>query len=801
MNRLQDTSELNREIEALREQLTRLSEASLRITEDLDLDAVLQGVVDGARSLTAARLGVASVLDNAGQFQALITSGFTAEERQLLLELPGGRDIFAYLGQQPEPLRLADLSAHLDALGLPDAGTPPGPVRTFLQVPIRIRSEHLGTIYLADKGEGTEFTREDEETLTMFASQAALAIANARRHREEQRARADLETLINTSPVGVVVFHVGTETTVSFNREARRIVEDLATTGQTPEELAEIVTFRRADGQETSLTEYPLTQALSTGESVRAEEVVISAPDGRSVTVLINATPIFSEEGVVQTVVVTLQDMAELEELQRLRAEFLAMVSHELRTPLTSIKGSASTLIGSGSSLDAAEVLQFLRIIDDQVDHMQGLITDLLDVARIEAGTLSVSPAATDVSVMVDQARNTFLSGGGRDNIHIDLPLDLPRVMADRRRIVQVLGNLLTNAARYSPESTAIRVVVEQRGVYVQCSVADDGVGIAADRLPGLFRKFSRAVEPDDGGELADSGLGLAISRGIVEAHGGRIWAESDGPGRGTKVTFTLPAVEEAVAVLPPAPDRKEAPQRSAARGRIRVLVVDDDPQTLRYVRDALTAEGFAPTMTVDPSAVGRMVAEERPHLVLLDLVLPGADGIDLLESVPELGEVPVIFLSAYGRDQIVARALEAGADDYIVKPFSPTELVARIRTVLRRRVATASAQPPEPYARGDLTVNYVERRALLKGRPVPLTDTEYRMLVELSVNSGRVLTHAQLLQQVWGPGHSGRPGAVRTVIKNIRRKLGDNASNPAYIFNENRVGYRMEKGEALEGR
>ena len=793
--------ELTREIEALRERLKLLSEASLRITEDLDLDAVLQGVVDGARSLTAARLGVASVLDGAGQFQALITSGFTATERRLLLELPGGREIYAYLGRQPEPLRLPDLSAHLSALGLPGIGSPAGPVGTFLQVPIRIRSEQLGTIYLADKGDGAGFTPEDEETLTMFAAQAALAIANARRHREEQQARADLETLINTSPVGVAVFHVGTGMAVSFNREARRIVERLADAGQSPEELLEIVSFRRADGQETSLAEYPLAQALGSGESLRAEEIVLTAPDGRSVTVLINATPIFSEEGGVQTVVVTLQDMAGLEELQRLRADFLAMVSHELRTPLTSIKGSASTLIGSASSLDPTETLQFLRIIDDQVDHMQGLITDLLDVARMEAGTLSVSPAPTDVTVLVDQARSIFLSGGGRDNIHIDLPLDLPRVMADRRRIVQVLANLLGNAARYSPESTAIRIAAEQHGVYVQCSVSDDGVGIAADRLPGLFRKFSRAGDADGGGELADSGLGLAISRGIVEAHGGRIWAESEGPGRGTSVTFTLPAVEEAAHVLPPEPERTAAPQVTAARGRIRVLVVDDDPQTLRYVRDALTEEGFAPIVTGDAGAVGHLVAEERPHLVLLDLVLPGADGIELLERVPELGEVPVIFLSAYGRDQVVARALEAGADDYIVKPFSPTELVARIRAVLRRRVASASAEPPAPYVRGDLTVNYAERRALLAGRPIPLTDTEYRMLVELSVNSGRVLSHAQLLQRVWGPGHSGRPGAVRTVVKNVRRKLGDDATHPRYILSEPRVGYRMEKGDTAEKR
>ena len=798
---MSEATDLKRENEDLRERLAKLSEAALRITEDLNLDTVLQGVVDGACSLTGAHIGAATVLDEAGRRQLFITSGLPAEQRDVLLALPQGHDICVYLGLRPEPMRLPSLSAHLSEQGLPPFEAPTGPVGAYLQAPILLRSDHVGTIYLGDKEGGAEFTAEDEEILAMLASQAALAIVNARRYREEQRARADLETLINTSPVGVLVFHLDQETkaatVMSFNREVKRITENLSEPGQAIEELLEVLTFRRAGGQGTSLAEYPLAQTLGRGEPLRAEEIVVGGPDGRSVRVLVNATPIFSD-GEVETVVVTIQDLADLEELQRLRAEFLAMVSHELRAPLTSIKGSASTLIRAGASLDPAETLQFHHIIEDQADNMQGLITDLLDVARIEAGALSVSINPTEVTVLVDEARNLFLSGGGRDKIHIDMPPDLPRVMADRRRIVQVLGNLLTNAARHSPESTVIRVVAEHQGVHVRFSVADDGVGIAPDHLPDLFRKFSR-VQGEEGGERTDSGLGLAIARGIVEAHGGRIWAESEGRGLGTTMTFTLPAVEEVdYATARPAPHIRPS-TTGTGTGRIRVLVVDDDPQTLRYVRDSLTQEGFTPIVTVDPDAVGRLINDEKPHLVLLDLVLPGTDGIELLQRVPALQDVPVIFLSAYGRDQIVARALEAGAEDYIVKPFSPTELVARIHAVLRRRVASASEEPSEPYLLGDLTVNYTERRVFLGGDTVPLTDIEYRLLVELSVHAGRVLSHAELLQRVWGPAHSGRPGAVRTVVKNIRRKLGDDAGAPTWIFSEPRVGYRMAKAETDE--
>ncbi len=198
--------------------------------------------------------------------------------------------------------------------------------------------------------------------------------------------------------------------------------------------------------------------------------------------------------------------------------------------------------------------------------------------------------------------------------------------------------------------------------------------------------------------------------------------------------------------------------------------------------------------MTGDPEQVARLVEEERPHLVLLDLMLPGTDGIELMESVPGLAHVPVIFLSAYGRDQLIARALAAGADDYVVKPFSPTELVARVQTALRRRAASTLAEPSQPYRRGELAIDYAERRVSLAGRAVPLTNIEYRLLFELSVNAGQVLTHDQLLQRVWGLEHPGRPGAVRTFVKNLRRKL-DDADNPTYIFTEPRVGYRMPRG------
>ena len=781
-----NSDELLRENEVLRDRLSRLSQASLRITEDLEPNAVLQGVVDGARSLTGARTAGITALDEWGQLWEFFTSGLTPEEHRMVVDLPGGLEFFHYLSQLPGSLRVADFSAYIKAAGLPQIEPPLGPVRAFLRTPIRLLGRHVGDIYLSGK-EGKdeeEFTTDDEETLALFASQAALAIANARRYREERRGREYLETLVNTSPVGVAVLDARTGYPVSINLEARRIVDSLRDPEQTVEQLLEVISFRRADGRDVSLSEFPLIRALATGETVRAEEIVISVPDGRSVTTLINATPIASEEGAVETMVITLQDMTPMEEVERQRSEFLGTVSRELRSPLTSIKGSIAALLRTRSTLDDVETQQFLSIIDSQADRIMDLIGELMDAARIDAGTLSVSPEPADPVVLIDRAVGLFQSGGGRSNVSIDLRPDLPWVLADRRRVEQVLTNLLDNAARHSPESSVIWLSAAIEGVHLAISVADDGVGVSPERLPYLFRRFFSAEEGRSGG--IGAGLRLAVCKGIVEAHGGRIWAESDGLGRGAKFTFTLPAADEAI--------RPHGSSVQIGQQMVRVLVIEDNAQVLRFMRHALTEGGYQVTATSDPEEALRLMEQDQPHLVLLELSLPGTDGVELMRDILRIADVPVIFLSGYGQDQVMARAFEMGADDYIVKPFSPTELAARVQAALRRRTGPARMTPSEPYVRGDLTIDYMQRLVSVAGNPVRLTAIEYDLLYELSIHAGRVLTHRHLLERVWGQATTGTPKVIRTHLMRLRRKLGEDGDNPQYIFAEPRVGYRMER-------
>ena len=769
----------NPEAEALRARLSALSEAVRRISASLDVDTVLREVVESARALTGAHLGLIATIDEAGQPQGHVVSGLSPEEARQVAEWPDSMRLFEYLRGLDAPLRVADFGEYVRSLGLA-----PGliPCRSFQGTPMRHGGLDVGNFFLGEKEGGEAFTDEDEEVLVLFAAQAAIAIANARAHRDERRARADLEALVETSPVGVVVFDAQSGTPVTFNREARRIGQALGMTGNSPRELLEVLTSRLADGREVTLDD------LKTAETLRAAEVELSVPDGRSLRILVNTTPIRSEAGDVDSVVVTMQDLAALEELERLRVEFLGMVSHEMRAPLAAIKGSGTTLLEEAGRLDATEMREFHRIIVDEAGRMRRLVGDLLDAGRIESGTLSVHAEPLELGVLVEQARTTFLSGGARQAIRIDLPPDLPPVMADGRRIVQVLSNLISNAARHAPDSSPIHISARRDGIEVAVSVTDEGRGIPPEQLPHLFRKYADVAGRDQEQGAAGFGLGLVICKGLVEAHGGRIRAESAGAGMGTCITFTLPAAEQPGAV-PGAQSAAGGVQPAGEdHGPTPILVVDDDPEMLRHVRDALTAAGYAPLATGSPADVAALIRTNRPQLVLLDLVLPDTDGIELMQTVPELSDLPVIFISAYGRDEAIASALESGAADYIVKPFSPTELTARVRAALRRRAGA------EPFVLGDLVIDYEQRLVSVAGRPVRLTPKEYGLLRLLSLNAGRVMTYASLLRQVWGAGDNGDTGPVRDFVKKLRRKLGDDPARPAYIANERGVGYRMPR-------
>ena len=219
----------------------------------------------------------------------------------------------------------------------------------------------------------------------------------------------------------------------------------------------------------------------------------------------------------------------------------------------------------------------------------------------------------------------------------------------------------------------------------------------------------------------------------------------------------------------------------------MRILAVDDEPQVLWLLRNILSNQGYKSLGTGNPDEMMRLMETEHPHLVLLDLMLPGTSGFELMARIREVSEVPIIFLSANDQEENVVKALAMGADDYMIKPFSSTELLARVASSLRKRRGAGTTAPRQPFNMGDLAIDYADRSVTVSARPVRLSATEYKLLFELSTNAGRVLTRDQILRRVWGSEYSGERDLLRAAVKNLRRKLGDDAREP-------RVGYRMAK-------
>jgi PAS domain S-box-containing protein len=236
---------------------------------------------------------------------------------------------------------------------------------------------------------------------------------------------------------------------------------------------------------------------------------------------------------------------AAAEQASAARLKFLAMVSHELRTPLATIKGFSSTLLATDVVWDAAAQGRFIRLIDEEADHLTELIEQLLDLSRIQAGTLRIHLQTQSVEAILEAAQPRLTALAVRHELTVDVAPGLSPVLADRERIVQVVSNLVENAVKYSPPASPILVQITEEGGYVRFDVVDRGVGIPAEERDRVFEAFYQADRKE---QPKGAGLGLAICKGLIEAHGGTIWlGEQD---LGTRVSFTLPAQHAAVAVL-----------------------------------------------------------------------------------------------------------------------------------------------------------------------------------------------------------------------------------------------------------
>jgi two-component system KDP operon response regulator KdpE len=225
---------------------------------------------------------------------------------------------------------------------------------------------------------------------------------------------------------------------------------------------------------------------------------------------------------------------------------------------------------------------------------------------------------------------------------------------------------------------------------------------------------------------------------------------------------------------------------------RHRILVVDDEPRMIRFIRLNLEHDGFDVVEASDGLAALRQVRDALPDLVLLDVAMPELDGFETLRLLREISQVPVIMLTARGEEDDRVRGLELGADDYVTKPFSPRELVSRVRAVLRRTETAPPAEKATLAIDDRLSINFDRREVLVNGQPVRLRPTEYRLLYHLVNNAGWVVPHDQLLAKVWGYEYREETHYLRLYINYLRQKLEADPANPKYILTERGVGYRF---------
>jgi DNA-binding response OmpR family regulator len=225
---------------------------------------------------------------------------------------------------------------------------------------------------------------------------------------------------------------------------------------------------------------------------------------------------------------------------------------------------------------------------------------------------------------------------------------------------------------------------------------------------------------------------------------------------------------------------------------RRRILVVDDEERMVRFIRMNLEHDGFQVSEAFNGKQAIQKIRDVTPDLILLDVMMPDLDGFEVLETVREVSNVPVIMLTAKGEEDDRVRGLELGADDYITKPFSPRELVSRVKAVLRRTEGASGSMHGLIEVDERLKIDFDRREIWLEGKLVKLRPTEYRMLYHLVQNAGWVVTHDQLLTKVWGYEYRDEPHYVRLYINYLRQKLEADPSNPKYILTERGVGYRF---------
>ena len=670
-----------------------------KINSSLDVDTVLNTSLEMIASLVDADASSLWLVDEpANEIYCAVATGPKAREITRV-RLRRGQGIVGWVIENGKPHYTTDVNG--DERHAKDIADAVGyRVQNLGCVPLQSRERTIGCIQVLNKREAAGFTNKDQMKLAAFSQLAGLAIENANlftrlrrehevlRRKEEQLRR--FSHIIEQSPSMVVI--ADAEGRIQYVNPKYTEVTGYSLDEVVGEMLLEL---DRTDHEEAD----EIWEVLEAGHVWRGE-FARETKTGGSYWERIAISPLRDEDGVMTNIIKVSEDISEQLELMRskedaenasrAKSEFLSRMSHELRTPMNSILGFAQLLQMDPQHTLTETQKQGVERILKSGRHLLDLINEILDLARIESGRLSISVEPVHIREVVEEALLIVEPMAARRQIQIMDQVSNPRnvvVKADRTRLKQILLNLLSNAIKYNREGGSVILTYEVvDGERYRISVADTGPGIPPDKLDDLFEPFNRLGAEQT--EVEGTGIGLAISKRLIELMEGTIGVESE-VGSGSRFYFELPLAE---AVEEEAADSEEEASEDETvvepeDDRQTVLYVEDNPANLQLVADILTLRPHIRLLSAPQARMGIDLARaHHPDLIILDINLPEMDGFEalkLLQNDPETSDIPVIALSASAMPRNVERGLRAGFKRYLTKPLNVPEFLETIDTFL----------------------------------------------------------------------------------------------------------------------
>ncbi|MGW8225227.1 MAG: ATP-binding protein [Anaerolineales bacterium] len=503
-----------------------LLEIGKAITQELDLDILLARILNISVEMLAGQAGLITLRGEEGGWTIGTSHGippaFLNYLDPLLKAIPDQEDPAKF--ELPRINSLLKEVTRIASLGILDG----------VGLPLVFRRRVVGMIFIF-RNYSARFSNNDRALLQSFADQAAIAVRNAQFYSQIRREKQRMDTLLDSAADGILILNP--DTRVERCNPAFENISDLPNEEILGHEHADVIRWTHIESG------IPLDQALVQGWPLTPHATLyvegdLKRRDRRPVPVGITYAPLMSHEGNLINIIATIRDISHFREADEIKSTFISVVSHELKTPVALIKGYVGTLRREDATWDRAVIRDSLAVIEDEADRLTELIENLLDATRLQSGTLSLNRTDLALEKTAQRVVERFTVQAPKHKFYIDFPKDFPVILGDEDRLEQVFYNLFSNAVKYSPNGGEIRLSAQVRDEQVIICVSDQGPGIAAADIPYIFDRFYRA--PEASKRTKGTGLGLFLSRAVVEAHGGRIWADPM-PDQGARICFSLP--------------------------------------------------------------------------------------------------------------------------------------------------------------------------------------------------------------------------------------------------------------------